>query len=119
MTKDKIYHITTRTAWKNAMLSGEYWNSSLEEVGFIHCAYLNQVVNVANKFYKGQNDLVLVGINRDKVDCKVIDEDLYNLNEEFPHVYGAIPINSVFEITPFPCKKDGAFSLQDEEPTNC
>jgi uncharacterized protein (DUF952 family) len=58
-----IYHITSRTAADAARLSNEYRPESLEKEGFIHLSQRHQVSGVANSFYKGQTDLVILVVD--------------------------------------------------------
>jgi uncharacterized protein (DUF952 family) len=41
----------------------------------------------------------------------VVDEDCYELGEEFPHIYAPIPVASVIAVLPFPSEPDGTFRL--------
>jgi len=43
--------------------AGQYTAPSLAKEGFIHCSTLTQVLPVAEKFYKGQSGLILLGID--------------------------------------------------------
>ena len=49
----------------------------------------------------------------DTVDLPLIVEDCYELGEEFPHIYGPIPIGAVTAVMPFPPSEDGSFQLPD------
>ena len=109
--KEKIYHITTHKAWEDAKSKGALRDASLVQDGFIHCSYPEQIVSVANNLFGDQKDLLIIGLSRSQTNCRVVDEDLYNLNELFPHVYGPIPVSSVFDVYPFPCDEKGGFSL--------
>ncbi len=39
-----IVHITTRKAWMEAIIAGQYIAPSLESEGFIHCSTYSQVI---------------------------------------------------------------------------
>ena len=56
--------------------SNEYKPESLVTDGFIHCSLLNQIIEVANKFYFNQQDLVLFCIDSKKVKAEIKYEDL-------------------------------------------
>ncbi len=109
--KEEIYHITSFKAWEKAKSTGTYADDRLLKDGFIHCSYARQLIFVANSIFKGQNSLLLLGIKRSKLSYKVIDEDLYNLNDLYPHIYGPVQIDAIFEVIPFPCNDDGFFEL--------
>ncbi|WP_165849119.1 DUF952 domain-containing protein [Candidatus Cryosericum septentrionale] len=58
-----IYHITTEDLWQQALLSGDYVPESYENDGFIHCASLEQITDVADSHYHGRHGLLLLCIN--------------------------------------------------------
>ncbi len=105
-----IYHITTKTEADAAVSSGEYTPQTFADEGFIHCSYAGQVQGVANRYYRGQDELVLLEIDPAMLTCDVIDENLLGGDELFPHVYGRLPMASVTAITDYPCNEDGSFS---------
>ena len=110
---ERIYHITTTEAWAAAQATGEYTSAAFEEEGFIHCSYRHQVVPVANRRFRGQTNLVLLSLYRDRTGCPVIDENLEGGPELFPHVYGPLPVGVILEVIHFPCEADGRFALPD------
>ena len=62
-----ILHITSRAEWMDAQARGEYIAPSLKTEGFIHCSTEKQVLHVANAFYRGRNDLVLLKLDEAKL----------------------------------------------------
>ena len=67
-------------------------------------------VSVANRLFRGQNDLVLLEIDPARLACTVVDENLTGGTELFPHVYGAIPMSAVVGVHRFPCDPNGVFT---------
>lgn len=106
-----IFHIIARSDAETAKLAGVYRPASLLEEGFIHCSYANQVCRVANFMNQGDTNLVLLEIDVTLVTSAVVDEDLYNFGESFPHIYGELHWSSVLAIHAFPCKDSGFFNL--------
>ena len=106
-----LLHIIPKQKAEVAKTSGVYKAASLNSEGFIHCSYANQVCRVANFLFKGNADLVLLEIDKTRLDCDVVDEDLYESGELFPHIYGELPWNSVIAIHEFPCNDTGEFEL--------
>lgn len=106
-----IYHITTQSQWETAVSAGIYRDNSLDVEGFIHCSTAQQLIGSANKYYQGQTGLVLLCIASENVDVPLIYEDSYETGQEFPHIYGALNINAVTQVIPFPANDDGSFSL--------
>ncbi len=111
MKSDWILHITQRAAWDAALLLGEYRVPTLEIDGFIHCSTLKQVLEPANSLYRGQTDLVLLCIDPHRVKSPIRYEDYYDLGDEFPHIYGSIPIEAVTQVLNFPPLDDGRFVI--------
>lgn len=107
----KILHITSQADWMKAQKEGRYTAPSFEKEGFIHCSLAHQIVEVANYNFKGKSDLVLLEMDEAKLQAEVKYEDLYNLNEDFPHIYGAINLDAVIRVIPFPHEPDGSFQL--------
>ncbi|HOO33984.1 MAG TPA: DUF952 domain-containing protein [Thermotogota bacterium] len=110
-----IVHVIKKEKWEAAKKEGIYRNESLEKEGFIHCSLENQVCKVADSHYKGQKDLLLLYIDENKVKPEVVYEDLYNLNEDYPHIYGALNLDSVAKAVDFIPDQDGFFHLADQE----
>ncbi|GAB4553109.1 MAG: DUF952 domain-containing protein [Pleurocapsa sp.] len=106
-----IYHITSRDEWDYAQINHEYCSKTFAQEGFIHCSYIHQLVTVANRFFRGQNNLVLLAIDRNEITSEIVDENLEGGTELYPHLYGLLPITAVTEVMNFPCNTDGGFSL--------
>ena len=106
-----VYHIVTETAWNEAGNAGVYQGDTLTTEGFIHCSTLNQVVPVANNFYRGQQGLVLLEIAPDKVDAELRFENLDGGEELFPHLYGPLQLSAVRQVYKFQPDQYGKFHL--------
>ena len=90
-----LYHITTASEWESAQKIGVYEAKGFEREGFIHCSYPHQLVGVANRFFKGQTNLVILVIDPAALVAEVIVENLQGGAELFPHVYGKIETAAV------------------------
>jgi len=104
-----IFHITSRAAWDVALGAGIYEADSLKAEGFIHCSTAEQYIWVANQRFRGRTDLVLLHIDEKRLRSEVRYENLQGGATLFPHVYGAIPIAAVLNVTPFLPGADGTF----------
>jgi uncharacterized protein (DUF952 family) len=98
MESEYIYHITTQIEWDQAKLNGEYKPAQFEQEGFIHCSAENQVDGVLDRFYKGQTGLVKLKIEKAKLQRPLLFELAIDLDELFPHVYGALNLDSVVDV---------------------
>jgi len=106
-----IFHITSRAEAHEARRSGAYVAAGFDRDGFIHCSYARQLTRVANANFHGRSDLVLLEIDRGRVGCEVIDENLEGGFDLFPHIYGPLPMSAVTSVVDFPCGPDGTFEL--------
>jgi uncharacterized protein (DUF952 family) len=94
-----IFHITTRQAWQTAESVGVYKAETLDTEGFIHLSSPHQVVNVANLFFKGQSDLVLLHVNEDLITSPIKYELV--ADDRYPHVYGPLNLDAVIGVYDF------------------
>jgi uncharacterized protein (DUF952 family) len=114
-----IFHITHRKDWKTAQDKGEYIVDSLQTEGFIHCSTLAQVLPVAEKFYKGQDSLVLL-----LIEPSLLSSDLkweapsggtpppgVPEGDPFPHIYGPINLDAVVSVIDFIRDTNGEFQI--------
>ena len=101
-----VYCITTLEKWNHSKVRGEHVEKSLETEGFIHCSYRHQLLQVANKYFKGVENLLILGIDPSLLNSRVVDEDLSGLNEVYPHIYG--PINTEAVVDVFEFQSDGS-----------
>jgi uncharacterized protein (DUF952 family) len=121
---ETIYHITERESWTAAQAAGEYRADSLTDQGFIHASTAAQVVDTADRFYRGQDGLVLLCINPARVTAPIKLEPASHGEHRddaglFPHIYGPLNLDAVERAVAFPSRSDGTFempwSLRDPE----
>ncbi|GAB4307475.1 MAG: hypothetical protein Kow00117_00640 [Phototrophicales bacterium] len=113
-----IYHITTKQAWQHAQQQGSYTTASLTTQGFIHFSYLNQIVRVANAIYTGQDDLIILCVEPSQLDIRKEPADPtipadHDDGELFPHLYSALPVESVMAVVALHPQADGTFTLPE------
>jgi uncharacterized protein (DUF952 family) len=108
-----IFHITRSAQWEAAKNLGTYRSDTLASEGFIHCSTLAQVIGSANRFFKQQQDLVILVIDRDRVTSELRYEgaDPTNL---FPHIYGDLNIDAVIHSIDLEAGTDGSFVMPKE-----
>lgn len=97
---EPIFHLAEPGDW--ARTTDTYSPASVEEVGFIHCSTAYQLPRVARELYADDNHLILLTIDPDALDHATLRyEDLYNLDEKFPHIYGPLPTSAVISTGPY------------------
>lgn len=102
-----ILHITSQQQWDAAKAKGVYECESLDTEGFIHCSSPSQVVSVANFLFKGQQGLVLLCVDVDRLHPELRYEPV--ADQHFPHIYGPLNLNAVIQVIEFSLNDDGKF----------
>ena len=109
---ERLFHIARIADWERARSVGVYRVSSLgkllDDEGFIHLSFAHQVKQVADTFYGGMTDLVLLELDPERLGAPVVIES------EFPHLYGEIDPQAVALVRPYRPGPDGTF-----EPVTC
>ena len=94
-----IFHLAVRAHWDAAVAAGEYRRSTvdrtLDEEGFIHCSFAEQVQGTAERYYGDVDDVVLLTIDPTKTGADV------RVENGFPHIYGPLPVDAVVEARPY------------------
>ena len=94
-----IYHICRQKDWERAVQEGAYQPPSLEEEGFIHASRKEQLSGVAERYFQGQVDLVLLAIDTARLTSRVQDDPVEG--DFYPHIYGPINLEAVLGVTTF------------------
>jgi uncharacterized protein (DUF952 family) len=97
--RDCIYHLATNADWDQARVSRVYAPASLESEGFIHCSMLSQLAPVAERYFPGRDDVVLLQIDRLRLTSPVRCEES-EPGEHYPHLYGPLDLQAVVESWP-------------------
>ena len=99
-----LFHITTQSQWQQALQEGRYHPPSLDLEGFIHFSSERQWLTTANRFFRGQPDLVLLSVNSERLQAELkleaADDDV------FPHLYGELNLDAVIEVYELPLGED-------------
>ena len=97
-----LYHLALASDWQQARQLGEYRIStrgqSLEQVGFIHASYVDQLEGTHERFYADLSDLRLLVIDPTRLEANGIEvrpEAAPGSGELFPHLYGPLPLDAV------------------------
>jgi uncharacterized protein (DUF952 family)/GNAT superfamily N-acetyltransferase len=111
--------LTNSATWIEAQQQGFITAPSLTAEGFIHCSTEHQMHDVANKYYRGATDMVLVHIDPAALTCPLKWEPPAHIDGSpslpteplFPHIYGVINLDAVIRVIDFPSNLDGSFDL--------
>ena len=99
-----LFHLALESDWQAAVQQGDYRVStrgfSLEQVGFIHLSWQEQVQDTFDRFYADAGAVLTLRINPKLVSAP-LRADAIHTGVLFPHLYGPLPIASVVEVSPF------------------
>lgn len=104
-----IYHITTKEQWSTIKTKSYYTPNSLIREGYIHCSFEDQILKVAETLHRGQVDLLILCINETKLGSIFKSEDLFNLKEKYPHIYGELSLKTIEKVVELKISETGAF----------
>ena len=104
---EKILHICPAEDWNKAIKDRLYRAASLETEGFIHCSKPEQILAVANRYFSGVEELVLLWLDPGKLTAEL----RYEISEGdvYPHIYGPLNLETVFAVTKISPESDGVF----------
>jgi uncharacterized protein (DUF952 family) len=102
-----IYHIAINVEWEAQADEPTYAPNRYEEDGFIHCSEQHQLENVAERHFRGRDDLVLLELMPTKLDPETKYEQ--GGKGKYPHIYGLINKNAVSRTIEIRCNDDGLF----------
>jgi uncharacterized protein (DUF952 family) len=109
---DFLLHLCEWRDWEAARVAGELCPLSLRENGFVHLSAPAQVHLPANRLFSGRTDLVLLHIDPGAVGSPIKWEPGVPTDPNgmlFPHLYGPLPVDAVFDATSYLPLPDGLF----------
>jgi uncharacterized protein (DUF952 family) len=94
--REPIFHMALSPNWTAARARGEYrfstGNTTLDEVGFIHACFADQVDAIAEAFFAFADKApVVLVVDEDKLPDPVRIERAKDTDDFFPHIYGPLP----------------------------
>ena len=102
-----IYHMCKRAEWQAALAAGSYLGSSQDQAdGFIHFSDRRQIVASAAKHRAGQDDLVLIEVDAEKLG-PALKWEASRGGALFPHLYGPLDPAKVARTAPLPLDEGG------------
>ncbi|MCD9902092.1 DUF952 domain-containing protein [Streptomyces sp. MT29] len=108
---EPLLHLAEAPLWEAARGTGTYEMSTrgrtLQEEGFIHLSLPHQLPGVIRMLYgdgdgseggAGDHDLVVLVVDPARLTAPVRYEAMKPGGEEFPHLYGPLPVDAVVEV---------------------
>lgn len=106
-TRYTIFHLCQRKDWMSSLQRGEFTADSLLAEGFIHCSRSTQIIDVANRYYHGVSDMVVLFIDPEKLVADIRWEK--SGEQYYPHVYGPINLSAVSHVLDVRPDSDGIY----------
>lgn len=96
-----LFHFAARRDWAEAQSEDVYRAPSLASEGFIHCATRTQIPGVIQRHLQGRSDLVRLTLDASRLAPWLRYEWSEASRDEYPHVYGPIPMAAVIAVELF------------------
>jgi uncharacterized protein (DUF952 family) len=114
-----IVVISQDSFWKKSQKTGEYTQSTIEstlgEVGFIHCTTPEQTIMIAKRHFTQYDDLTLLLIDLEKVKPEVkFEASLSGRGGIYPHIYGPLNMDAIYKAVPLAKDNSGEFITPTE-----
>ena len=102
-----IYKICPRALWQDAERQGRFTGAPVDVAdGFIHFSTAAQVAETAARHFDGQDDLLLVAVEGDRLG-DALRYEASRGGDLFPHLYGDLPLAAVVSVEEMPLGPDG------------
>lgn len=108
-----IFKVLSSDQWAIAQDQGEFHGAAIDlSDGYIHFSAPEQVRETVEKHFAGQKDLVLVGVDPNKLGDELKWEPSRG-GALFPHLYGSLKLDCVVSVDELKLDKDGRHIFPD------
>ncbi len=108
-----IYKIAPRAMWQAAEANGVFEGAPIDHAdGYIHFSTATQVTETAAKHFAGQDDLVLIAVEKDRLG-DALKYEVSRGGDLFPHLYASLPLKAVRWVKPLPLGSDGKHAFPE------
>ncbi len=99
MNNEFIYHVISQEEWENTVGMELYSPPSLQNEGFIHFSFKEQIPGVIERFYSHQVGLLVLKVAVNKIKSRLKFE-MVSTAGLFPHLYGQLNTDSIVGVYP-------------------
>ncbi|MGB8278623.1 MAG: DUF952 domain-containing protein [Methylovirgula sp.] len=111
-----IFKIVPEQLWREAEAQGAFKGSAVDQAdGFVHFSTAEQARETAAKHFAGQDDLLLVAIDPEKLG-EALRYEPSRAGALFPHLYAPLPFTAVAWVKVLPLGEDGQHIFPDFIP---
>ena len=108
-----IYKILSRAEWDAAKAAGRFEGSAVDhQDGFIHLSAGDQAQTTAALYFKGQENLVLLGVEAERLG-DALKWEASRGGALFPHLYRPLLVSEVVTEADLPLDAEGVPQLGD------
>jgi len=96
-----IFKIADAAEWAEAERVGSYAGSVNDRAdGFLHFSTAPQLAETLKRYYADADDLVLIAVDEAMLGDALKWEYAASRGEDFPHLYGALPVSAALWVRP-------------------
>lgn len=111
-----IYKLCPSPLWREAEAAGAFQGMPVDFAdGYVHFSTAAQVRETARRHFAGQDDLVLVAVDAERLG-ETLKYEASRGGDLFPHLYGPLDLAAVLWVKPLPLGNDGAHVFPDALP---
>jgi uncharacterized protein (DUF952 family) len=104
---EAIYKIARVGEWEEAVQNGVFIGSADDKRdGFIHLSTATQVRGTCDKYFAAEDRFFLLAVDPDRLGPALKWEPSRG-GENFPHLYGMLPLASILSVTEIRLRADG------------
>lgn len=108
-----VYKIVPRSLWAEAEASGRFTGAPVDlRDGYIHFSSAAQVRETARRHFAGQDDLLLVTVDADRLG-PALRWEVSRGGDRFPHLYGPLDLSAVTAVAALPLDAGGEHRFPD------
>ena len=112
MNPTTVYHLVLPAWWETFTDKDYYESETLQEEKFIHFSTHEQINGTLANYFKGVQRIFLLHIDSTKLTSPLIFEDLFGTGISFPHLYGRLNKEAVFEVQEVLANADGNLVME-------
>lgn len=111
-----IYKICPQALWREAEQAGSFGGAPVDLAdGYIHFSTAGQACETAAKHFAGQDDLLLVAVDADRLG-EALKWEISRGGQPFPHLYAPLSLTDVLWAKPLPLGADGVHIFPENLP---
>jgi len=111
-----IYKICPENLWRDAEKANFFAGAPIDiQDGYLHFSTGKQVKETADKHFAGQDNLLLIAIDGDRLGPALRYEPSRG-GDLFPHLYAPLALSAVLWVKPLPLGPDGRHVFPDLNP---